>query len=67
MLAGEKIPGAKAARNPLPPKLAALLRESRVAAGTPEQRDLWHNGWSFVGLVALLGAEWMLRRRAGVS
>ncbi len=28
MLAGEKVPGAKAARNPLPPKLAALLRES---------------------------------------
>lgn len=48
-------------------ELPALLRESRVAAGTPEQRDLWHNGWSFLVLVALLGAEWMLRRRAGLS
>lgn len=48
-------------------ELAELLRESRVAAGTPEQRDLWHNGWSFLVLVALLGAEWLLRRRAGLS
>jgi hypothetical protein len=48
-------------------ELPSLLRQSRVAAGTPEQRDLWHNGWSFLGLVALLGAEWMLRRRAGLS
>lgn len=48
-------------------ELPALLSESRVDAGTPEQRDLWHNGWSFLVLVALLGAEWMLRRRAGLS
>jgi len=48
-------------------ELPALLSESRVGAGTPEQRDLWHNGWSFLALVALLGAEWMLRRRAGLS
>jgi uncharacterized membrane protein len=48
-------------------ELPALLRQSQAAAGTPEQRDLWQNGWSFLGLVVLLGAEWMLRRRAGLS
>lgn len=58
---GHYLPAARAG------ELPALLRESRVAAGTPEQRDLWHNGWSFLALVTLLGAEWMLRRRAGLS
>jgi hypothetical protein len=48
-------------------ELPALLRESRVDAGAPEQRDLWHNGWSLLALIALLGAEWLLRRRAGLA
>ncbi len=48
-------------------ELAELLRESRVAAGTPEQRDLWHNGWSLLAIVMLLAAEWIARRRAGLS
>lgn len=48
-------------------ELPALLRESRVAAGEPEPRDLWQNGWSLVALVALLAAEWLLRRRAGLA
>ena len=48
-------------------ELPALLRESQVDAGEPEQRDLWQNGWSFLALVALLGAEWLLRRRAGLA
>ena len=48
-------------------ELPALLREFRVAAGAPEQRDLWQNGWSFLALVGLLGAEWLLRRRAGLA
>jgi uncharacterized membrane protein len=47
--------------------LPALLRESRADAGTPEQRDLWHNGWSFVMIVGLLATEWMMRRRAGLA
>jgi uncharacterized membrane protein len=47
--------------------LAALLRKSRVEAGPPEQRDIWQNGWSFLALVGLLGAEWLLRRRAGLA
>ena len=48
-------------------ELPELLRESRVEAGAPEERDLWHNGWSFLALVGLLGAEWLLRRRAGLA
>lgn len=48
-------------------ELPALLRESRVAAGTPEQRDLWHNGWSLLAIVSLLAGEWVARRRAGLS
>ena len=48
-------------------ELAQLLRESRVAAGTPEPRDLWHNGWSLLAIVLLLAAEWIARRRVGLS
>ena len=48
-------------------ELPALLRESRADAGTPEQRDLWHNGWSLVMIASLLAAEWGLRRRAGLA
>jgi len=38
-----------------------------VEAGAPEQRDLWHNGWSLLAIVGLLSAEWVARRRAGLS
>jgi uncharacterized membrane protein len=48
-------------------ELPALLRASRVDAGAPEQRDLWQNEWCFLALVSLLGAEWLLRRRAGLA
>lgn len=48
-------------------QLPALLRESRVDAGTPEMRDVWHNGWSLAAIVLLLGAEWVARRRAGLA
>lgn len=48
-------------------RLPSLLRESRVDAGTPEQRDLWHNGWSLVMIAGLLAAEWVTRRRAGLA
>jgi hypothetical protein len=47
--------------------LPALVREAKVEPGHPEQRDLWHNGWSFVVLIGLLGTEWLLRRRAGLA
>lgn len=47
--------------------LPSLLRESRADAGTPEQRDLWHNGWSLLAIVGLLAGEWVARRRAGLA
>ncbi len=48
-------------------ELPALLRSSQVAAGVPEQRDLWQNGWSFLALAGLLSSEWLLRRRVGLA
>ena len=32
----------------------------------PERRDLWHEPWAFALVIALLGAEWVLRRRWGL-
>jgi len=48
-------------------QLPSLLRESRAEAGTPEMRDLWHNGWSLLAIVGLLAAEWIARRRVGLA
>lgn len=48
-------------------ELPALLRESRAEAGTPEMRDLWHNGWSLAAIIGLLAAEWVARRRLGLA
>ena len=48
-------------------QLPLLLRESRAEAGTPEMRDLWHNGWSLLAIVGLLAAEWIARRRVGLA
>jgi hypothetical protein len=48
-------------------QLPSLLRESRAEAGTPEVRDLWHNGWSLIVIVGLLAAEWVARRRVGLA
>jgi len=45
--------------------LAARVREARASARR-EMRDLWHNSWSLAGIVALLSAEWGLRRRWGL-
>jgi hypothetical protein len=47
--------------------LPSLLRKSRVEAGAPEMRDLWHNGWSLLAIVGLLAAEWVARRRVGLA
>jgi hypothetical protein len=42
----------------------------RRAAASPTarlvERDVWHNGWSFAMICALLGTEWALRRRWGL-
>jgi len=48
-------------------QLPSLLRESRAEAGTPEMRDLWHNGWSFAAIIGLLAAEWVARRQVGLA
>ncbi len=48
-------------------QLPSLLRASRAEAGTPEMRDLWHNGWSLLAIVGLLAAEWVGRRRVGLA
>lgn len=48
-------------------ELPSLLRASRVEAGTPEMRDLWHNGWSLAAIIGLLAAEWVARRRVGLA
>jgi uncharacterized membrane protein len=48
-------------------QLPAFLRESRAEAGTPEMRDLWHNGWSLLAIVGLLAGEWIARRRVGLA
>jgi uncharacterized membrane protein len=50
-------------------QLAGIVDD--LTAATPAavllvQRDLWHNGWSFGAIVALLAAEWLLRRRWGL-
>ena len=44
---------------------------SRLDAGAPAaaiavRRDLWHTGWSFAVLIALLAAEWIFRRASGL-
>ena len=47
--------------------VASLLRESGIGAPPTEMRDLWHNGFSLAAIVALLAAEWMMRRRVGLA
>lgn len=47
--------------------LAGRIREA-IASPTARtvQRDLWHNVWTFLAIVLLLGTEWALRRRWGL-
>jgi uncharacterized membrane protein len=47
--------------------LPALLDERGIGNPPMEQRDLWHTGWSLAAIVALLAAEWLLRRRVGLA
>ena len=48
-------------------RIPPLLRTSGGPAGPPDLRDVWHGAWSLVGIIALLGAEWALRRRMGLA
>jgi hypothetical protein len=47
--------------------LPALLDERGIGNPPLEQRDLWHTGWTLALIVALLGAEWLMRRRVGLA
>jgi hypothetical protein len=51
-------------------ELDGLAGHIRRAAASPTarlvERDVWHNGWNFVIICALLGTEWALRRRWGL-
>jgi hypothetical protein len=48
------------------PGLVEALRAGAPAAALAVQKDLWHNAWSLVAVIALLAAEWVLRRRWGL-
>lgn len=46
--------------------LPSLLRSSAPELAEPQVLDVWHNVWIFVLLVAMLTAEWILRRSYGL-
>jgi uncharacterized membrane protein len=46
--------------------LADSLTASLPRAELAVVHDLWHNGWSFALILAMLGAEWIVRRRWGL-
>jgi uncharacterized membrane protein len=47
--------------------LPSLVTSAQLAPAAPQQRDLWHNGWSLAFVIGLLSAEWIVRRRAGLA
>lgn len=49
------------------PTLPDLLAEAAPGRVTTLQRDLWHNAWSFLLVMACLCAEWSVRRRWGLK
>jgi uncharacterized membrane protein len=46
--------------------LASWLKAAAPVLAAPERNELWHRPWAFALVVALLAAEWMLRRRWGL-
>lgn len=48
-------------------QIPPLLQASRAVDGPPEFRDVWHGAWSLLAVIALLAAEWGLRRRVGLA
>jgi uncharacterized membrane protein len=58
--------GGRYVRNEDASQLDAWLESAVPQTVEPEVRELWHHPWSFVVLVALLSAEWILRRRWGL-
>jgi uncharacterized membrane protein len=47
-------------------KLSSLIRSADTEAPPLEMRDVWDNGWTLAMIVALLAAEWVMRRRSGL-
>jgi hypothetical protein len=47
-------------------RVVSDLRSSAPQNLEPERRDLWHESWAFGLVIALLSAEWILRRRWGL-
>jgi len=47
-------------------RVVAWLQSAVPQSAAPERRDLWHQPWAFALIIALLGAEWILRRRWGL-
>jgi uncharacterized membrane protein len=47
-------------------QIAAWLKDAARADVAPERRDLWHEPWVFMVVVAALLTEWIVRRRAGL-
>ena len=47
-------------------RVGSLLQSSAPGTLAPEQRDIWHEPWTFALVVALLSVEWILRRRWGL-
>jgi len=48
-------------------ELGGLLSDAGAERQPTEVRDLWHNAWTLMGIMGLLAAEWLVRRRVGLS
>jgi uncharacterized membrane protein len=48
-------------------RVVSWLKDAIPQNAEPERRDLWHRPWAFGFMLALLSAEWMLRRRWGLK
>lgn len=47
-------------------RVLTSLAETTPHTLEPERRDLWHQPWTFMFVLVLLGAEWVLRRLWGM-
>jgi uncharacterized membrane protein len=47
-------------------EIVSWLRAAEPQNAAPERQDLWHQPWAFALVIALLSAEWVLRRRWGL-
>jgi hypothetical protein len=58
--------GGRYARAEEAPDVVSWLSDEATPPAAPERRDLWHQPWAFALVIALLSAEWGLRRRWGL-